>query len=384
MSKKNQKRIEHELKDLINERGNANKCGECNATYPTWASVNLGVFLCGRCASCHRKLGEDISVVKSLTLDRWTDDDIDSISRMGNKKAKQFWNPKNVPFPYDDDDKDEIYIYFRNKYIQGKFRYSPPSPDDYNLDSGHSRGSSRPSARSSRPSSAVVPTLSRRDIPEIQRLKYRKIEPKLRQMGFHNTDDNYEALVLSKGDVQLAAEILAKSDDSNEKKPPLPRRPGSVTTPAPSSEPQQSTEWWTGSGSAVVGSATGGITGLMTEPPQQYLDPATGIIYVDPVLQQQWELQQQQLIMQQGTIYQTQQQITQPTGTDKSQLLSLYNQPTGVQQQQQLVQQTGVPQQQFQQTGFPQAGYQQTGFQQQQPFYPSGAQQQGFQRFGYQ
>jgi DNA segregation ATPase FtsK/SpoIIIE-like protein len=314
---------------------------------------------------------------------------------MGNKKAKQFWNPKNVPFPYDDDDKDEIYIYFRNKYIHGKFRYSPPSPDDYNLGSGHSRGSSRPSARSSRPSSAVVPTLSQRDIPEMQRLKYRKIEPKLRQMGFHNTDDNYEALVLSKGDVQLAAEILAKSDDSNEKKPPLPRRPGSVAAPATSSEPQQqSTEWWAGRGSAAVGSALAGVTGLMTEPPQQYLDPATGIIYVDPVLQQQWELQQQQLMMQQGTMYQPQQQITQQTGIEKSQLLSLYNQPTGVQQQQpqqpqqvgfpqQLVQQTGVPQQQFQQTGFPQAGYQQTGFQQQQQFYPSGAQQQGFQGLGY-
>ena len=35
MSKRNQKRIEHELKDLINDRSNANKCGECGAGFPS-------------------------------------------------------------------------------------------------------------------------------------------------------------------------------------------------------------------------------------------------------------------------------------------------------------------------------------------------------------
>eukprot|EP00833_Pecoramyces_ruminatium_P017367 jgi/Orpsp1_1/1191399/evm.model.d7180000085488.1 len=47
-------------------------CCECNAKGPQWASTNLGVFLCMRCASIHRKLGTHISKVKSLTLDNWT------------------------------------------------------------------------------------------------------------------------------------------------------------------------------------------------------------------------------------------------------------------------------------------------------------------------
>ncbi len=35
------------------------------------------MFLCGRCASLHRKLGEDVSFVKSLSLDKWDEEDLD-------------------------------------------------------------------------------------------------------------------------------------------------------------------------------------------------------------------------------------------------------------------------------------------------------------------
>lgn len=43
---------------------------------PRWASWNLGVFLCIRCAGIHRKLGTHISRVKSVNLDKWTDEQI--------------------------------------------------------------------------------------------------------------------------------------------------------------------------------------------------------------------------------------------------------------------------------------------------------------------
>lgn len=43
---------------------------------PRWASWNLGIFLCIRCAGIHRNLGVHISKVKSVNLDSWTPEQI--------------------------------------------------------------------------------------------------------------------------------------------------------------------------------------------------------------------------------------------------------------------------------------------------------------------
>ncbi len=39
---------------------------------PRWASWNLGIFVCIRCAGIHRNLGVHISKVRSVNLDSWT------------------------------------------------------------------------------------------------------------------------------------------------------------------------------------------------------------------------------------------------------------------------------------------------------------------------
>ena len=41
-------------------------------TGPRWASWNIGIFVCIRCAGIHRNLGVHISKVKSVNLDSWT------------------------------------------------------------------------------------------------------------------------------------------------------------------------------------------------------------------------------------------------------------------------------------------------------------------------
>lgn len=48
-------------------------------TGPRWASWNLGVFICIRCAGIHRNLGVHISRVKSVNLDQWTPEQIQVI-----------------------------------------------------------------------------------------------------------------------------------------------------------------------------------------------------------------------------------------------------------------------------------------------------------------
>jgi len=48
---------------------------------PRWASWNLGIFLCIRCAGIHRNLGVHISKVKSVNLDTWTPEQVVVCSR---------------------------------------------------------------------------------------------------------------------------------------------------------------------------------------------------------------------------------------------------------------------------------------------------------------
>ena len=76
MSKRTQARNERELHQLLSVPGNS-QCADCAAQNPSWASWSLGVFLCMRCASLHRKLGTHISKVKSLSMDTWTSDQVE-------------------------------------------------------------------------------------------------------------------------------------------------------------------------------------------------------------------------------------------------------------------------------------------------------------------
>ena len=51
-------------------------CADCEAKGPRWASWNIGIFVCIRCAGIHRKLGVHISKVKSINLDSWTPEQV--------------------------------------------------------------------------------------------------------------------------------------------------------------------------------------------------------------------------------------------------------------------------------------------------------------------
>lgn len=90
--KKDVKKLEHErlqgiLQELLKEEENK-YCADCEAKQPRWASWNIGVFLCIRCAGLHRNLGVHVSKVKSMTLDTWTPEQVQSMRVMGNAKAR--------------------------------------------------------------------------------------------------------------------------------------------------------------------------------------------------------------------------------------------------------------------------------------------------------
>ncbi|XP_042182691.1 arf-GAP with Rho-GAP domain, ANK repeat and PH domain-containing protein 1 isoform X4 [Oncorhynchus tshawytscha] len=57
------------------------RCADCGAPHPDWASVNLCVVLCKCCAGVHRGLGQSVSKVRSLRMDEkvWTDNLIQAL-----------------------------------------------------------------------------------------------------------------------------------------------------------------------------------------------------------------------------------------------------------------------------------------------------------------
>lgn len=427
MSRKHDKQTEKQLIDIVNNRNNLNKCGECGSDYPTWASWNLGILLCGRCANIHKKVlgtngprGGAISKVKSLTLETWSDDQIESLRRVGNKKAKQRWNPKRVPFPHDDDDDFPIEEYFRDKYIHSKFRYEQGDIDDaddkfsrYSNESGaltpvgrRSRLSTLTSANRLRANSRQVPRLLHRKLTTYEQTQYRSQVGKITNFGYSNRDAVLESLILSNGDIDFALDILDFDSKVNplltELPPELPKRP-SVSAPASSAlvpvAAPASSEWWTAAASqAQTGQQPQTQPAMSLTQPQiyQYTDPITGqISYVDSNGQQYLDPnnpQHQQILMQQ-----TNPQLISHQ-TNKQNILSLYNQPdsfatnvavpTGqlqgqppqAQQQQQQLQQTqtglyGQPQAQSQ--PFAQQVFMQPTIQQQTGYY--GGQPQQFQ-----
>uniref|UniRef100_A0A671L1K7 Stromal membrane-associated protein 1-like n=1 Tax=Sinocyclocheilus anshuiensis TaxID=1608454 RepID=A0A671L1K7_9TELE len=96
-------------------------CADCEAKGPRWASWNLGVFICIRCAGIHRNLGVHISRVKSVNLDQWTPEQIQSVQSMGNTKARQLYEahlPENFRRPQTD---QAVEFFIRDKYERKKY-----------------------------------------------------------------------------------------------------------------------------------------------------------------------------------------------------------------------------------------------------------------------
>ncbi|GAW19800.1 hypothetical protein ANO14919_092910 [Xylariales sp. No.14919] len=138
MSKRQQARNERALQDLVQSVPGNNVCADCGARNPSWASWNLGIFLCMRCAAIHRKLGTHISKVKSLSMDSWTNEQVESMKRIGNAASNKNYNPqgKRPPVPVDADEADSAMERFiRSKYMQPASRTPTNGPTRHNTGS---------------------------------------------------------------------------------------------------------------------------------------------------------------------------------------------------------------------------------------------------------
>ncbi|RMY83661.1 hypothetical protein D0862_11630 [Hortaea werneckii] len=124
LTKRQQARNERALHDLLRSVPGNDRCADCGAKNPGWASWNLGIFLCMRCAGLHRKLGTHLSKVKSLSMDSWTSDQVESMKKTGNIASNQLFNPKSVraDIPIDADEVEgAMERYIRRKYEHREF-----------------------------------------------------------------------------------------------------------------------------------------------------------------------------------------------------------------------------------------------------------------------
>ncbi|KAK7542521.1 GTPase activating protein for Arf [Phyllosticta citribraziliensis] len=130
LNKRQQARNERALQDLIKSIPGNDRCADCGARNPGWASWSLGIFLCMRCATLHRKLGTHISKVKSLSMDSWSNDQVESMKRTGNVASNLLYNPGNVKpnIPIDVDEVDgAMERFLRQKYEHKSLGESRPT-----------------------------------------------------------------------------------------------------------------------------------------------------------------------------------------------------------------------------------------------------------------
>ncbi|OQV21769.1 putative Stromal membrane-associated protein 2 [Hypsibius exemplaris] len=158
------------LDQMLQEECNK-KCADCWARNPRWASWNLGVFLCIRCAGIHRNLGTHISRVKSVGLDSWTEEQISSMQNMGNAAAANKFEaliPENYRYSRPDSSDHALEKFIRDKYERKNYvDKNAPAPSSKKTSSSNVNFNDEPTAPAVQRTSATTAQKSQPPAPVV-------------------------------------------------------------------------------------------------------------------------------------------------------------------------------------------------------------------------
>lgn len=111
-------------------------CADCHSKDPHWASATLGEFICITCSGIHRSFGTHITFVKSCTLDKWTDEQVLLMEKIGNKRASEYWEanlPNHFKRPTPNNVED-LKRFINDKYVNKRWVNSqvyPPTVSNF-------------------------------------------------------------------------------------------------------------------------------------------------------------------------------------------------------------------------------------------------------------
>ncbi|CAM0139826.1 unnamed protein product [Umbelopsis sp. WA50703] len=144
-------------------------------------------------------MGTHISKVKSVSMDSWTPEQIESIKNSGgNDAVNRKYNPypEKHPLPLADDDHG-MERYIRNKWEKKAFMESPAA-------------AAPPPPISKSPAGAAIPQRSSSVPRVLQGADVSRSLATLRDMGFQDEEKNRRVLTQTKGSLESAIEILSK------------------------------------------------------------------------------------------------------------------------------------------------------------------------------
>ncbi|CAJ2674920.1 unnamed protein product [Trifolium pratense] len=120
LSKKEEERVERIIRGLLKLPENR-RCINCNALGPQYVCTTFSTFVCTNCSGLHREFTHR---VKSVSMAKFTPEEVTAIQAGGNERAKQIyfkgWDPLRHSYP-DSSNMHRLREFIKNVYVERKY-----------------------------------------------------------------------------------------------------------------------------------------------------------------------------------------------------------------------------------------------------------------------